>query len=59
MDRNADLELKEMFRTLYPQLAEGELERARINFDRFLALVVRIADRDAPLIDDRDGGAVP
>ena len=59
MNRTTDLELKEMFRKLYPSLSEADLERSPVNFDRYLALVIRIADRDPRLIDGLSNETLP
>ncbi|HZR82583.1 MAG TPA: hypothetical protein VFD92_15920 [Candidatus Binatia bacterium] len=58
MDRDIELEIKEMFRKLYPSLSVEELERAQLNFDRYIALVVRIADHKESLIDARPSESV-
>ncbi|HZR82580.1 MAG TPA: hypothetical protein VFD92_15905 [Candidatus Binatia bacterium] len=38
--------LRALFRHLYPHLSDEELKRAQVNFDRYLELVVRIAERE-------------
>lgn len=55
MDHDVDLELKEMFRKLYPRLNADEREDARANLDRYIRLSLRIFERTSVQSDTLSG----